>query len=76
MPAVDSPKQKEIVANVAKVFLLKTPRRTTATNVFLDHADGVAIVAVRVGSSRRAVLDIQRELTRLVDGGCRNSAER
>ena len=63
------------MVNVAKVFLLKTPRRVTATNVFLDHADGVAIVVVRVGSSRRAVLDIQRELTRLVDGGCCNSAE-
>jgi hypothetical protein len=46
------PKQKEIVISVAKVFLSKTPRRTTATSVFLDHTNGVAIVVVHVRSSR------------------------
>jgi len=50
------------------------PRRTTASNVFLDHANGVAIVAVRARSSGGGGGLGYSEGTDSVDGGYRNSA--
>lgn len=61
----------------AKVFVLKKPRRTTATNVFLGYANGVDIIFVHCWKQQISGLRYRRggEPDRLVGEGCCNTTK-